>query len=358
VAAVVRLPSFTPRERPLLRETLWCLASGAVIQAETCGINCLSRTTFSAQGLLADGRRTVPSAGGTYPLHLYVLSAGGLPVDAGVWKYRPLDHSLEEVEGSGELFDGFLISAEAQRTCRLYGDRGYRYVRLEVGHALQNLFLSLVSQGLPASVDMIAPELSGSGETPCAKVTLRRDRGTMCRGFQLEPSIPLDRAILERRSVREYSRKSIELEAVLRILKWSLGELTPGGRPYPRLQGGYRVEAVVIVSRVRGLERGVYAFDPRSMDLEPLKLGDYAGELCSLSMRQPCVCKAPATVVLGGEGLVSEIEAGLVAQNIYLNTVQEHLGTVAVGAFEDEGLSFLTGVERPLYLLPLGYPAR
>jgi nitroreductase len=357
MVVVIKLPKFTPRERPWLRETLWCLASGAVLQAGPCGVDCLSRVAFSAQGLLADGRRTIPSAGGIYPLHLYVLSAGGFSIGEGAWRYDPLSHSLEEVEEPGDLFDGFLVTAEARRTYAFYGERGYRYVRLEVGHALQNLLLSLTSHGLPASVEMVALEPSDR-ETPCARVTLRREAGAPCRGFQLEPSIALDRAFLERRSVREYAKKSVDLEALLRVLKWSLGELTPGGRPYPRLQGGYRVEAVVVASRVKGLEKGVYAFNPRSMELEPLRLGDYADELCSISLRQYCVCRAPATVVLGGEGLVSEVEAGLVAQNMYLNAVQESLGTVAVGAFEDEGLSALTGIERPLYLLPLGYPAR
>uniref|UniRef100_A0A7J3X6E4 Nitroreductase domain-containing protein n=2 Tax=Thermofilum pendens TaxID=2269 RepID=A0A7J3X6E4_THEPE len=355
---MIRLPNFTPRERPWLREALWCLANGAVLQADPCGVDCLARIAFSTQGLLADGRRTAPSAGGTYPLHLYILSSGGLPVGEGAWRYNPLEHCLEDVEGISGYFDGFLISVEARRTYALYGERGYRYVRLEVGHALQNLLLSLTSHGLPASVDVVTLELSSAGETPCVKVALRKETGALCRGFQLEPSIPLDRAFLERRSVREYSRKSLDLEAVVRVLKWSLGELTPGGRPYPRLQGGYRVEAVVVAGRVRGLEEGVYAFDPASMELELLRLGDYMGELCSLSLRQYCVCKAPAVIVLGGEGLVSEVEAGLIAQNIYLNVVQESLGTVAVGAFEDEGLSALTGLERPIYLLPIGYPVR
>jgi len=334
------------------------LASGAVLEAGPCGTECLSRITFSAQGLLADGRRTVPSAGGIYPLHLYVFSAGGLPIGEGAWRYNPLNHSLEEVEEPGGFFNGFLVAAEAQRTYVFYGERGYRYVRLEVGHVLQNLLLSLASHGLSASADIVALELNSDGETPCVRVVLKEERGALCRGFQLEPSISLDRAFLERRSVRDYAKKSVDSEVILRVLKWSLGELTPGGRPYPRLQGDYRVEAVVVAGRVRGLEKGVYAFNPRSMELEPLRLGDYMDELCSLSLRQHCVCRAPATVVLGGEGLASEVEAGLVAQNVYLNAVQESLGTVAVGAFEDEGLSALSGIERPSYLLPLGYPAR
>jgi SagB-type dehydrogenase family enzyme len=41
-----------------------------------------------------------------------------------------------------------LISAVIERTKRKYGDRGYRYVLLDIGHLSQNLYLACTTLGL------------------------------------------------------------------------------------------------------------------------------------------------------------------------------------------------------------------
>ncbi len=51
------------------------------------------------------------------------------------------------------------------------------------------------------------------------------------------------------------------------------------------------------------------------------------------------------------------MEAGHVAQNIYLQAVSLGLGTVAVGAFRDDEVKRIlnmTAEETPLYIMPVG----
>ena len=41
-----------------------------------------------------------------------------------------------------------IIAADYERTTRVYGDRGFRYVHMEVGHVAQNVYLMATSLGL------------------------------------------------------------------------------------------------------------------------------------------------------------------------------------------------------------------
>jgi SagB-type dehydrogenase family enzyme len=106
----------------------------------------------------ADRFRTVPSAGATYPLELFVVSADGL------FHYLLAKHSLEELMSEdlrsklaaaawGQEFveqaaATFVLAAEFVRTTGRYGERGNRYVYMEAGHAAQNMHLEAEALGL------------------------------------------------------------------------------------------------------------------------------------------------------------------------------------------------------------------
>ena len=114
----------------------------------------------------ADGSpaRAAPSAGGRYPLELFVAArrVDGLP--EGLWHYRPDLHALEPVragtldEDLERAFFGqevvrnaafvVLVGAVMRRTLVKYQDRGYRLVLLDAGHAMQNLMLVATAMGL------------------------------------------------------------------------------------------------------------------------------------------------------------------------------------------------------------------
>jgi SagB-type dehydrogenase family enzyme len=108
--------------------------------------------------------RTVPSAGGLFPLEVYVLAREVSDVTDGIYHYNLRNHSLELLrEGSWfPEFDKILISAPFilnanlifflsavfKRTQKKYGPRGYRYILIEAGHVAQNLCLVAAEQKL------------------------------------------------------------------------------------------------------------------------------------------------------------------------------------------------------------------
>lgn len=109
--------------------------------------------------------RTVPSGGALYPLELTVIARRVEGLAPGVYHYLPDQHALEEVlkadlpgallsylfMGQSSLTDApalVVMSAVWGRSLMKYGDRGYRYMLLEAGHAMQNLNLACPDVGL------------------------------------------------------------------------------------------------------------------------------------------------------------------------------------------------------------------
>lgn len=118
----------------------------------------LSQLLWAAQGVTApQGMRTAPSAGGLYPLEVYVAVGNVEGLNPGIYKYVPSAHSIQRVldgDVRGELAQASLgqrwvekaaadivIAAAYERTTAKYGERGVRYVHMEAGHAAQNLCL-------------------------------------------------------------------------------------------------------------------------------------------------------------------------------------------------------------------------
>ncbi len=130
----------------------------------------ISQLLWAAQGVTdpLTKFRSAPSAGATYPLEVYLVagknSVEGL--EEGVYLYDPLSHSLQQKfkgEFRPQLAQAaisqswvkdapvvFVIAAVYERTTSRYGERGIRYVHIEVGHAAQNLCLQAVALELGA----------------------------------------------------------------------------------------------------------------------------------------------------------------------------------------------------------------
>jgi SagB-type dehydrogenase family enzyme len=122
---------------------------------------------WAAQGITSpNGARAAPSAGGTYPLEIYLAPGRVTELEPGIYRYRPAGHELELV-AAGDVrarlaeaaldqawvADGAIdvvIAAVHARTTQRYGERGIRYVHLEAGHATENLCLQATALGLGA----------------------------------------------------------------------------------------------------------------------------------------------------------------------------------------------------------------
>lgn len=123
----------------------------------------LSQLLWSAQGVTREwGGRTTPSAGATYPLETYVIVGNVRGLKPGLYRYLPGEHAIElvyygDVKGNlsacagqrwvGDCAFDIVFAADYERTTRIYGDRGLRYVHMEAGHAAQNVYLQCVSTG-------------------------------------------------------------------------------------------------------------------------------------------------------------------------------------------------------------------
>ncbi len=120
---------------------------------------------WAAQGITRPGdHRTAPSAGATYPLEILLLAGSVHDLSPGLYRYRPPEHALvpllekdlrikltADALGQSCVKDGaaaLVITAIYERTTGKYGQRGRRYVHMEVGYASENIHLQATALGL------------------------------------------------------------------------------------------------------------------------------------------------------------------------------------------------------------------
>lgn len=125
----------------------------------------VAQLLWAAQGITSKGnKRTAPSAGALYPLQVYLVSVRINQLPVGVYKYIPEDHVLlvileedqqKELWSAASMQASFrnssaivVFTGNYKKTTGKYGERGNRYVHMEVGHAAQNVYLQAVSLNL------------------------------------------------------------------------------------------------------------------------------------------------------------------------------------------------------------------
>jgi SagB-type dehydrogenase family enzyme len=125
----------------------------------------LAQLLWAAQGISGpDGLRVAPSAGALYPLEVLAVAGRVAGLPSGVWRYEPRPHALTlAIEGDRRRELGraalgqscvadaavvIVLAAVYRRTTGKYGERGRRYVHMEVGHAAQNVCLQAVALDL------------------------------------------------------------------------------------------------------------------------------------------------------------------------------------------------------------------
>jgi len=126
------------------------------------GYGAIAPARFSGQTAFL--RRTVPSAGGLFPLEMYAFTQRVRGLEDGLYHYDVVAHSLQLLH-RGNLWptlepmfyaypfmkDANLVVAMAavfRRIQTKYGPRGYRYALLECGHVAQNICLRGSELGL------------------------------------------------------------------------------------------------------------------------------------------------------------------------------------------------------------------
>lgn len=190
-----------------------------------------------------------------------------------------------------------------------------------------------------------------------------------------EGELSVEKAISERRSIRNYEEKPLDLKDVSQLM-WAAQGITDSARNYraaPSAGATYPLEVYLVVgpNGVNRLEEGVFLYEPDLHQLEKVLTGNRQPSLREAALGQSPVSNAPVNIVItavyertkGKYGARGEryvhMEAGHAGQNLYLQAEALGLGMVVIGAFDDNQVKKVLGLpeERdPLYVIPIGYP--
>ncbi len=163
---VIKLPEPRKRGDLSLEETIMRRRSIRSYRADSLDLQDVSQLLWAAQGLTdaAEKLRSAPSAGALYPLELILVASNVRGIPIGVYRYHPETHQLVRMQPGdvqsalclaalhqqwvAEAAMVLVVVADYQRTTAKYGQRGMRYVYMEVGHVAQNIYLQCVPLGL------------------------------------------------------------------------------------------------------------------------------------------------------------------------------------------------------------------
>jgi SagB-type dehydrogenase family enzyme len=165
------------------------LAGTAYVPRAQLGLSELGRLLFLMSGVTRTSQRpfgrwlfrAAGSAGGRFPLEVYVAVPEGSSLPSGVHWYQPEQHALLTV---GPAPTGgcpaVVVTGVPWRTGWKYRERGYRHVHWDAGTALSQLLAAASSAGIPAHLytrfpDAAVAELVGADgvhEWPVAVVAL------------------------------------------------------------------------------------------------------------------------------------------------------------------------------------------
>ena len=191
---------------------------------------------------------------------------------------------------------------------------------------------------------------------------------------RLDGDLSLERTILDRRSIREFSDEPLTLSELSGLL-WSISGVTDeatGYRATPSAGAIYPLELWVLASRVDGLEAGAWRYVVGDHGLLPAEPGDHAAAFSSAAFNQACIAGAAVSIVLAADyaglretyGALAErlawLEMGHAAQNVSLLAVAQGLGAVCIGAMNDETVRSFSGMPKgldPVYAISIGRPA-
>ncbi len=191
---------------------------------------------------------------------------------------------------------------------------------------------------------------------------------------RLEGGLPTEEAIARRRSVRHYSGQAMDLDELSRVLFLASG-IAAGewGQPHrtaPSSGALYPIELYPVVHNVRGLDAGVYHYGFREHALSLVRAEDLRSHVVEQGLWQEYLgqCNAVLFLTMIQQRMRFKyqdrsyryglIEAGHIGQNLYLAATSMGLGACAIGAFMDDQINQMLGVdgveEAAVYMLAVG----
>ncbi len=394
------------------------------LRGETKGMTLyeLSGLLFLSYGITATSGgglyffRSVPSAGALYPCELYLAVSGieGLPV--GLYHYNSFRHGLEQIGSlKGKAFSlQFFVTALFYRSSCKYRERAFRYVLLDGGHLLEQVYMSSRFYGLScreskyevkylenllaiepsketvlgsidfgdeleldeiiytqeknflreissiARIDPVPPVIIETSRETSGKVyNVLSDLDTSLKR-KVSFEIPFYEASISRRSRRNFTGNSIEISTLESLCQSFVG-----------INSLEDIDIFVVSRNISGLDDGIYLVEGE--DLRLVKRGSFVSKLSYAALDQLWLSNAVAHVIMASR--ISEVEknkgkeayrnvlitCGRVGQRLYLASEALRLGCCAIGAYyDDEILEILQLSEENqiLYMLGIGVPKR
>ncbi|MBU0987446.1 MAG: SagB/ThcOx family dehydrogenase [Proteobacteria bacterium] len=177
-----------------------------------------------------------------------------------------------------------------------------------------------------------------------------------------------------RRSVRNTTKEPFSLAELAKLLWAAQGVTARAGmhllRTAPSAGALYPFETYLYVDKVEGVAQGLYHFNVPDFALECLHEGDFNPILTSASLGQTVVRRAAVVFIWTGMMLrcmtkyrdramrYIPMDLGHVCQNVQLAATAMNFGSCPIGAFYDDDLNELLGVdgqeETVLYLITVG----
>ena len=184
----------------------------------------------------------------------------------------------------------------------------------------------------------------------------------------LNGKVSLEQTIKNRRNIHQFTAESLRINQIGQLCWAAQGITDPnrGLRAAPSVGDLYPMQLYVV------LTDGLYLYSPRDHALEKKISGDVRPMLSAASFGQRVVQNSPCVFIISGSVIKLEaryrgrgekfayLEAGHIAQNIYLQAVSLGLGSVPVGTFEPKSVAATCKLPEnlePLYLVAVGNPA-
>ena len=186
---------------------------------------------------------------------------------------------------------------------------------------------------------------------------------------------PIWEVLARRRSKRDFLPKDISFEELSQLI-WATQGVTESGHGFllrvtPSAGALYPIETYVVANRVVALSPGIYHFNVRKNELEEVAGGDFQVNIAASALDQSMA--AEAAVVFVWTAVVERtkwkyrergyrylyLDAGHIGQNLYLAATSLQLGCCTIGAFYDDEVNQLIGVdgqrETAIYLGAVGH---
>lgn len=182
--------------------------------------------------------------------------------------------------------------------------------------------------------------------------------------------VSVEEVLQRRRSVRDYSDGPLSLAEISQLL-WAAQGITDGQghRTAPSAGALYPLELFLVAGNVNGVADGVYHYQVDRHGLAAKASNDVRAALAKAAFTQDWIESAAAIVVIaaayertaGKYGKRAhryvDMEAGHAAQNLFLQAEALGLGSVVVGAFDDDQVAVAVDLPpgiSPLILMPIG----